>query len=288
MGRGEFEEIIEECLSALLEGRRSVEESLSLYPAWRGRLEPLLRAAEEIAAGLDQVPPQHARERGLQRFLEASRARRRLRKMLPRQAKVTRWWRWAPAGLAGAIVIGALALTGANITAEDEQMSGGRATVALFTPGQERTVTSVPVRTSLERVQENVSVLEDAVREGEPVDVEFLRELKEASSELATDLAAPGEMGLIHRVAAVSAASREYELLQELQAQSSGAAALAVEETLQATVEVLEELGAAPTPTPTATPTPSPSPSPSASPSPSPPATPAQDGAETPSSTPSG
>ncbi len=57
MRRGQFEEILEECLSALLEGRRSIEESLSLYPAWRARLEPLLRAADEIAAGLDETPP---------------------------------------------------------------------------------------------------------------------------------------------------------------------------------------------------------------------------------------
>src|SRR3972149_6828245 len=66
MGRGQFEEIFEECLSALLEGRRGIEESLSLYPAWRGRLEPLLRAAEEIAGGLDVSPPPYTRERGLQ------------------------------------------------------------------------------------------------------------------------------------------------------------------------------------------------------------------------------
>ena len=77
MGRGQFEDIFEECLSALLEGRRSIEESLSLYPAWRGRLEPLLRAAEEIAGGLDATPSPYAKERGLQRFLDSARARRR-------------------------------------------------------------------------------------------------------------------------------------------------------------------------------------------------------------------
>src|SRR4030065_2077889 len=92
MGRVQFEDIFEECLSALLEGRRSIEESLSLYPAWRGRLEPLLRAAEEIAGGLGVSPPPHTRERGLPRFLDSARARRRLRQMLATQAVATPQW----------------------------------------------------------------------------------------------------------------------------------------------------------------------------------------------------
>src|SRR3990172_8142581 len=103
MGRVQFEDIFEECLSALLEGRRSIEESLSLYPAWRGRLEPLLRAAEEIAGGLDASPQPYTRERGLQRFLDSARARRRLRQILPPQAIATPWYHWASTGLAAVV-----------------------------------------------------------------------------------------------------------------------------------------------------------------------------------------
>src|SRR3972149_2369514 len=121
MGRVQFEDIFEECLSALLEGRRSIEESLSLYPAWRGRLEPLLQAAEEIAGGLDVSPPPYTRGRGLQRFLDSARARRRLRQMLAPQAVATPWWRWASTGLAAVVAIGVLAFMSATLMA-----GGGR------------------------------------------------------------------------------------------------------------------------------------------------------------------
>ncbi len=285
MRRGEFEEIIEECLSALLEGRRSVEESLFLYPAWRGRLEPLLRAAEEIAAGLDQVPPPFARERGLQRFLGAARARRRLRQTMPPRAPGTLWWRWAPTGLAAVIVIGTLALMSATLMAEDGRRLGDRASVVPYTPTAERTAPPVAVQTPLERVQESVAILEDAVRQEEPVSVGFLQELEDASSDLAAELDRPGEMGLIDRVAAVSVTSREYELLQRLQQRSSGMDARAVEGSLAAAAEVLDKLGATPTPELIPTPSPEPTASPAASPSPGSSPTPVEDGTEAPSPT---
>src|SRR3970040_2297709 len=100
MGRVQFEDIFEECLSALLEGRRSIEQSLSLYPAWRARREPRRRPAEEVSAGLDETPPLYVKERGLQRFLDSARARRRLRQMLSPRAVDTPWVRWASTGLA--------------------------------------------------------------------------------------------------------------------------------------------------------------------------------------------
>ena len=42
-----LEEILEECLSAYLEGRRGIDESLSLYPSLADELEPLLRTAAQ-------------------------------------------------------------------------------------------------------------------------------------------------------------------------------------------------------------------------------------------------
>lgn len=271
MGRGEFEEIFEECLSALLEGRRSIEESLSLYPAWRGRLEPLLRAAEEIAAGLDQAPPPYVQERGLQRFLESARARRRLRQMLSPRAKEAPWWRWAPTGVAAVIVLGALALMSATIMAEDGQRLSGRAgdsvSVRPFTASGEGSAPATLDQTPLERVQAGVSVLEAAVRQGEPLEVVVLKDLEEASNELAAELDEPEEIGLIEQVAAVSAAGRQYELLWELQARSSGVQAQAVGASLAAAEEVLHKLGVTPTPPPEATPSPEPTPSPSPEPS---------------------
>ncbi len=291
MGRGEFEEILEECLSALLEGRRNVEESLSLYPAWRGRLEPLLRAAEEIAAGLDEAPPPHVKERGLHRFLESAHARRRLRQMLPRQATGTAWWRWAPVGLTAVIVLGVLSLMSVTIMAEDGQRlsggAGGSVSVKPYTSTPESVTPAASVRTPLERVQEGVAVLEDAVRQGEPVEVVVLGALAEASIELAAELDEPEEIGLIEQVAAVSVVGREYKVLQELRARSSGAQARAIEVGLAAAADVLGKLGATPTPLPEASPSPEPTPvaSPTVSPSPEPSATPDEGPTPTPSPT---
>lgn len=292
MGRGEFEEILEECLSALLEGRRGVDESLSLYPAWRGRLEPLLRAAEEMAAAFDQTPPPQARERGLQRFLEGARTRRRLRAILSPQTTGASWWRWAPASLAAIIVIGVLAFLSVSPMAEGGGRLDDQVSVRPYVPTPERTAPPASVQSPLERVQEQVAVLEEAVRQGEGVEVGFLEELEESTSELVESLADPGEVELVDRMAAVSTVSKEYELLQMAQEQSSGFEARVLGVSLAAAGDVLERLGATPEPEPTvspeptatakptASPTATPSPSPSPSPSPTPRSSPTPSPAE--------
>lgn len=291
MGRGEFEEIFEECLSALLEGRRGVEESLSLYPAWRGRLEPLLRAAEEIAAALDETPPSGARQRGLHRFLEAARTRRRLRKIFSPPMAGAAGWRWAPAGLIAVIVIGALAFLSASLMAEGGRRLDDQVSIRTYIPTPERTVPPASVQSPLERVQEQVAVLEEAVGQGETVEVEFLEGLEEASSELAESLEDPGEVELLDRMAAVSAASKQYELLQTVQERSPGLGAGVLEASLAATEDVLEKLGATPEPEPTPSPEPTASPEPTVSPTvtpsplPSPTPTPSGQATATPSPT---
>ncbi len=290
MGRAEFEEIFEECLSALLEGRRGVEESLSLYPAWRGRLEPLLRAAEEVAAGFDQSPPPQARERGLGRFLEAARTRRRLRKMFSPQPVVTSWWRWAPVGLVAVIVIGALVIQSSSLMAEDGRRLDEQVSVRPYVPTPVHIAPPAPVQSPLERVQEQVTVLEEAVRQGEMVDVGFLGELEEASSALAESLEDPGEVELVDRMAAVSVVGKEYELLLTVQEQSSGFEARVLAVSLAAAEDVLEKLGATPEPEPTPSPEPSASheqtSSPAAIPSPSLTLTAGAEATPTPSPTP--
>ena len=271
MGRGQFEEIFEECLSALLEGRRGIEESLSLYPAWRGRLEPLLRAAEEISAGLDGTPPLHVKERGLQRFLDSARARRRLRQILPAQAVATPLWRWASTGLAAVVVIGVLAIMSATLMADEGQKLSEGASVSVK-PYSPRSVDTAapPEQTPLQRVREQVAALEDSVREGQAVGDQQLQQLQAANNDLAAELGAPDEMALVERVDAVSIASKQYELLQKLQDQPGGPSAIVVQESLETAAGVLEKLGATVTPVPatpapeaTASPTPDPSPQPS-------------------------
>jgi hypothetical protein len=83
-----LEEVLDECLSACLEGRRTIEESLSLYPALRPDLEPLLRTAVELADKFN-TPAPHVLERGRERFLESAQIRRRARH-LTRDIPITR------------------------------------------------------------------------------------------------------------------------------------------------------------------------------------------------------
>jgi len=273
MGRVQFEDIFEECLSALLEGRRSIEESLSLYPAWRARLEPLLRAAEQVSAGLDVAPALNVKDRGLQRFLDSARARRRLRQLLPPQTVAAPWWRWASTGLAAVVVIGALAFMSATLMADDGHKLGEGASVSVrpYTPRSVGTSPAEPEQTPLQRMQEQVAALEESVRQGQPVGDGQLEELQAANYDLAADLGGPGEMALVERVAAVSITSKQYELLQKLQEQPAGHSALAVQVSLETAAGMLEMLGttvtppaATPTPEPTASPTPVSSPQPSA------------------------
>src|SRR2546427_2409103 len=73
-----LDEVLDECLSAYLEGRRSVDESLSLYPALRHELEPLLWTAVEVADTFNESsPPEHVQERGRQEFLTSASVRQR-------------------------------------------------------------------------------------------------------------------------------------------------------------------------------------------------------------------
>lgn len=285
MGRGEFEEIFEECLTALLEGRRTIEDSLFLYPAWRGRLEPLLRAAEDIAASYDQSPPPFARERGRERFLEAARSRRRLREILPPQARSTPWWRWAPVGLAATAVLGVLAVMSTTMMADGG--SGGEQMISIRpfepTPPPGLATAIDPTPSPLEKVQTQVAVLDEIVREGKPVDVQVLENFQAASAELAESLDSPEQMELIDRMAAVSAANNGYELLQRLEVEYSGLEALVLRATLIKAGGILEKLGAPkPTPLPTQEPTPIVTPTPS----PTPTGTPSEPDSSTPIATP--
>ena len=80
MSARRLEEILEECLSAYLDGRRSIEESLSLYPALAPDLEPLLRTVTQLNTTLGEYnPPRHVQQRGLNRFLSDARVRRDLK-----------------------------------------------------------------------------------------------------------------------------------------------------------------------------------------------------------------
>lgn len=106
MSTRRLEEILEECLSAYLDGRRSIEESLSLYPSFSRELEPLLRTATSINTTLGTVtPPAHVQERGLHRFLSDARVRNSLKALRVSEAQPGRLsvlWQKYRLGFAGA------------------------------------------------------------------------------------------------------------------------------------------------------------------------------------------
>ncbi len=73
-------EILEECIEAGIAGRRSLEQSLALYPAQAEELEPLLRTALSISDSFQSyTPPAAVEQRIRSRFLADAAARRNLR-----------------------------------------------------------------------------------------------------------------------------------------------------------------------------------------------------------------
>ncbi len=106
MSTRRLEEILEECLSAYLDGRRSVEESLRLYPTYAPELEPILRTATSINTTLNSYsPPAHVQERGLHRFLSDARARRNMASLsvgVQAPSRLSVFWQKYRLGFAGA------------------------------------------------------------------------------------------------------------------------------------------------------------------------------------------
>ena len=73
-------EILEECIEAGIAGRRSLDESLALYPAQAEELEPLLRTALSVFDSFQSyTPPAAVEQRIRSRFLADAAARRNLR-----------------------------------------------------------------------------------------------------------------------------------------------------------------------------------------------------------------
>ncbi|HET9476585.1 MAG TPA: hypothetical protein VFP63_03770 [Dehalococcoidia bacterium] len=127
-----FEEILEECLSAQLEGRRSVEESLSLYPSLALELEPLLRTAENVSDAYEGLnPPSHLLERGRLRFIASATEIRQARHIArgvrgfhrSRKGWRVRHWGMLGSGVAaavGLVLLGtAILLAGGNDDSSD-------------------------------------------------------------------------------------------------------------------------------------------------------------------------
>lgn len=67
-----FEDILDECMASVAEGRRTVEECLALNPRWAQRLEPLLRLATDLHDVYTARPSAARQAEGRRRFLAAA------------------------------------------------------------------------------------------------------------------------------------------------------------------------------------------------------------------------
>lgn len=83
MRKAKFNDILEECIEAVLEGRRTVDDCLSLYPKLAPELEPLLSTVVDVSDTYQaESPSWHVQERIRLRVLAAQQARIRSRNLV--------------------------------------------------------------------------------------------------------------------------------------------------------------------------------------------------------------
>jgi hypothetical protein len=135
-----LEEVFEECVTAYLEGRRSIQDSLQLYPAFASQLAPLLQTAVQFNESLSKVdPPAHVQERVRHRFLSDARARRQVRALTRGQRSAGLFsglWQRQRFGFAGAAAAVAVLVVAVGSAA---MLTGGGTTNA---PGSVENITS--------------------------------------------------------------------------------------------------------------------------------------------------
>lgn len=180
-----LEEILEECVTAHFEGRRSLEESLSLYPGLRSELEPLLRTAIRLKSTFQTTAPSAAaQQRGLARFLSDARARRNLKTF--RRQSPPGWIAnfFAPRyrmGL-GAVAAG-VAITAVAVGLSSMGGGGGDNPNALANV----TATAAPqTPAAVQNLQSKIDVIRTHIAAGQTVDPADLEQLSQATRNLQT------------------------------------------------------------------------------------------------------
>jgi hypothetical protein len=183
-----LEEILEECLSAHLEGRRSIEESLSLYPWAAEELAPLLRTAAEVSSGLDfYKPSEDFREELRSRLLgrAAERRRERLAKAKPRWTWRLGDLRWGFAAAGAAAALAVLIFASATIFRDGGGEPGAMANPPTPTPDAPAVAN---VSAWIEDAQFQVADLKQVITLGEPINLASIDEIRRKDQEIADDL----------------------------------------------------------------------------------------------------
>lgn len=160
MSERRLEEIFEECVTAYLEGRRSIHDSLQLYPAFAAQLTPLLQTAVQLNESFSKVDaPAHVQERVRHRFLADARARRHIRVLTRNQRGAGLFsglWhqhRFGFAAAAGAVAVLVIAVGSAAMltnggSAGDDGVAGRVTTAPATQRATPLAVTSIRLSTS--------------------------------------------------------------------------------------------------------------------------------------------
>lgn len=272
MKQRRLDEVLEECLAACLEGRRTVEESLSLYPSLSNHLEPLLRTALSVADSFqDYNPPSYVRERGLQRFLAAARIRTRARaptREMGRRPGTASWglrqWGFLGSGIAAAVSL--VLITGVVMS----NGSGGSGELVLNQTPAPTVSRSSSVSPVVRNFTEHVDTISAKLSRGQDVAAEDIATLTQIASQI-------GDPSTLDRASQSELANSVPNAIAALQTIAGNQSTPEVREALSAANELQGKLVPEFSPGPTAGPGPSgqPTETPAATPTPAPTATPA-------------
>jgi len=263
MSERRLEEVLDECLSAYLDGRRTIEQSLSLYPSLRDQLEPLLRTAIDVAETFrapSPVPP--AVERGRERFLDSASARRRADRLTEglglsrRLARVT-WGRAQLALLAAAFLVTFVTVAAATTALAPSSTDGPQ---AHFIPATEG-----PAVAGLRQAQEQLRL---QTIDGGTVTPHSLRRLSQETAALESQVDEFATLDAPSQLALQRALGYQFLLLHLIVDTQPPAAILpAATEPLTLTQRLAAKWGVDLPEPPSAAPAPPASPSPGATPS---------------------
>jgi hypothetical protein len=207
-----LEEVLEESLSAYLHQGRSVEESLRLYPEFRGELEPLLRTAIQVSDTFQSFdPPLAVQQRGLARFLSDARGRARLNSL--REETRPSWLAglFSPQGKLGFAGVGAIVAViavavgaAAMMFGDDDRDRGGGPVVERPSPTEEADDNDQPAEetpAAVSNVQDQINKIRRLQARGEAVPQSDVDELSRLVSELPASVASEeGNQNLLREV----------------------------------------------------------------------------------------
>lgn len=254
MNARRLEEIFEECVTAYLEGRRSIQESLQLYPAFATELAPLLHTAVQFNDSFGKItPPARVQERVRQRFLSDARARRQVRSLTRGQGRAGFFaGLWQQHRLGFVAAAGAVAVLVVAVGSAAMLSNGGNGTESSVgnVPTTQATQPAPPL--SVTNIRRQTSNIRDR---GVAVQSSDIARLVSATNDLTN--ADRGDVQ--NSLGEIEEALREADSVLNKIATSQPAVATQVQQAKDTLRDVASELGidldATPAPTPTAVPT---------------------------------